>query len=80
MVSRALREAVLSVAANDAGIRALYLFGSRLSGHARPDSDLDLGVLYRHREPLAATLTLEEQLERATDVDVSLTSKISSPA
>lgn len=27
------------------GIRAVYLFGSAASGHARPDSDIDLAVI-----------------------------------
>ena len=29
-----------------AGIRLAYLFGSRVTGRARPDSDLDVAVLY----------------------------------
>ena len=39
------------------------MFGSQSSGQARPDSDVDLGVLYRLRQPLAATLTLEQHIE-----------------
>ena len=39
------------------------MFGSQSSGQARPDSDVDLGVLYGRRRPLAATLTLEQQVE-----------------
>ncbi|MEA1870894.1 MAG: nucleotidyltransferase domain-containing protein [Candidatus Bipolaricaulota bacterium] len=27
------------------GIRAVYLFGSAASGHARPDSDIDLAII-----------------------------------
>lgn len=64
MVSRPILEKVVKVAAADPEIRALYLFGSQPSGRARPDSDLDLGVLYRTRRPLAASLTLEEQIEQ----------------
>jgi predicted nucleotidyltransferase len=29
-----------------AGVRVAYLFGSQVTGRARPDSDLDLAVLY----------------------------------
>lgn len=46
-------------------VRALYLFGSRLTGDARPDSDVDIGVLYRAPEPLETTLALEDTFERA---------------
>ncbi len=63
MVPRPLLDAVLGVVAAEPSIRALYLFGSQLSGDARPDADLDVGVLYRHRQPLAFTLSLEERLE-----------------
>ena len=63
MVSELLLEAVARIAAADPEIRALYMFGSQSSGQARPDSDVDLGVLYRQRQPLAATLTLEQQIE-----------------
>ena len=63
MVSPSLLETVVRVAAADPDIRALYVFGSQSSGQARPDSDVDLGVLYRQRQPLAATLTLEQQIE-----------------
>jgi predicted nucleotidyltransferase len=63
VLSSSLLEAAVQVAAADPEIRALYVFGSQLSGHARSGSDLDLGVLYRHRQPLASTLTLEDQFE-----------------
>jgi predicted nucleotidyltransferase len=63
VVSPSLLETVVRVAAADPEIRALYVFGSQSSGQARPDSDVDLGVLYRQRQPLAATLTLEQQIE-----------------
>jgi predicted nucleotidyltransferase len=35
-----------AVAEGDPDVRALYVFGSRIDGTARPDSDLDVGVLY----------------------------------
>ena len=63
MVSPALVETLVRVAAADPEVRALYVFGSQSSGQARPDSDVDLGVLYGRRRPLAATLTLEQQVE-----------------
>ena len=37
------------------GLLAIYAFGSRAQGTARPDSDLDLAVLVAgYAEPLAA--------------------------
>jgi len=63
MVPRPLLDAVLGVAAAEPSIRALYLFGSQLSGDVRPDSDLDVGVLYRHPQLLAFTVSLEARLE-----------------
>jgi predicted nucleotidyltransferase len=63
MISPSILDALVHVAAAIADIRALYVFGSRSSGQARSDSDLDVGVLYRTRQPLEAALTLEERLE-----------------
>src|SRR5690349_1222364 len=54
---------------------AVYLFGSRARGTARPDSDLDLGLLYA--TPPAATLAaqpyaLADDLRAALGVPVDL--------
>lgn len=67
-----LREALGQLGERHAEVRAIYLFGSRAEGTARPDSDLDLGVLYASPQPLARTLALEEELERALDEKVDL--------
>src|SRR6266850_838720 len=64
MMSASLVDTVVKAAAANPGIRALYLFGSQSSGQARPESDLDLGVLYRSPQPLAAVLALEQQIEQ----------------
>lgn len=65
-------EKVDRVAASHPEVRALYLFGSRGKGDARPDSDLDLGVLFKTPQPLATTLALAEDLERAAGCKVDL--------
>src|SRR5947207_6663589 len=72
MVSGSRLEALLDAAAAHPEIRALYLFGSQSYGEPRSDSDVDLGVLYRSRQPLASVLMLEDQFERilGTRVDV----------
>lgn len=38
------------IAEGDREVCALYVFGSRIDGTARPDSDVDVGVLYRVSE------------------------------
>ena len=42
-----IREAVAGWAVTEPLIRRLYLYGSRAKGTARPDSDIDLAVLFR---------------------------------
>ena len=51
---------------------ALYVFGSRVTGSFRPDSDLDVGVLYSTPRPLERTLALEATLADATGLPVDL--------
>jgi len=53
-------------------VRAVYIFGSQSRGVARPDSDVDLGVLYRSRQALSATLQLERELEQAVGRKIDL--------
>lgn len=67
-VVRVFRE----VAASDASVRALYVFGSRANDSARPDSDVDVGVLFTSPQPLESTLRLAETLERSTGFDVDV--------
>ena len=67
-----LTQSLRAVARRDPGVRALYVFGSRIDGTARPDSDLDVGVLYGTPQPMEKTLVLEEALRRATGVPVDL--------
>ena len=61
-----------AVAESEPAVRALYAFGSRTDGSARPDSDLDAGVLYTSPQPLETTVALEEALHRATGMTVDL--------
>jgi predicted nucleotidyltransferase len=71
-VAEHLVDAIRSAASLQPEVRALYVFGSRSRDDARPDSDLDLGVLYRSRQQLAATLLLEEKLEQIAGMKVNL--------
>lgn len=63
---------ICRVAASHPAVRAVYVFGSQAAGGSRPDSDLDLGVLYRSPQALATTLRLEQELERATGGRIDL--------
>jgi predicted nucleotidyltransferase len=53
-------------------VLAVYMFGSRARDSARPDSDIDLGVLYRVPQTLETTLRIEEELQRAAGSHVDL--------
>ena len=67
-----LARALRAVAERDPSVCALYAFGSQVDGTARPDSDLDIGVLYGSPQPLSKTLGLEEALHRETGARVDL--------
>lgn len=49
-------------------ILAAYAFGSRMAGHERPDSDLDVGY-YLENYSSGATLPLHEELELALGLE-----------
>ncbi len=71
MLPDAWTRSLRAVAERERNVGALYVFGSRIDGAARPDSDLDVGVLYGSRQ-LARTLALKEALHRATGAPVDL--------
>ncbi|HXF71372.1 MAG TPA: nucleotidyltransferase domain-containing protein [Actinomycetota bacterium] len=68
-VEERLRRAA-PAAFEDSGVVFAYLFGSRATGRARPDSDVDVAV-YLDRapaDPLAEALALAGRLEEASGV------------
>ncbi len=72
-IERKLRE-VLSARAEAEGIAAAWLFGSVARGTARPDSDVDVGILYSENRPQ----TLDE-IGRAFDLEEDLTVALGLP-
>ncbi len=62
-----------AVARRDPDVRALYVFGSRIDGTPRPDSDLDVGVLYASPQPLEKTVRFEDALHRTVGLPVDVT-------
>jgi len=67
---------VLSARADAEGLAAAYLFGSLARGSARPDSDVDVGVLYVDAPPPGLEglgFHLEADLERLLGRPVHLT-------
>ena len=51
---------------------AVYLFGSQATGEARPDSDVDLAVLFTEPVGLADLVALETRFEERLDGPVDL--------
>jgi predicted nucleotidyltransferase len=67
----------LAARAEDEGIAAAWLFGSVARGTARPDSDVDVGVLYREDPPrtlagIGRVFGLEEALAEATGLPIQV--------
>lgn len=60
------------VAEKDPRILGLYLFGSLTDGTARPDSDVDIGVLFDGRTRLADRVRLETRLSDTLGRQVDL--------
>lgn len=58
-------ERLQAFGAADPRIQGLYLFGSRATGEERPDSDVDVGVLFRKPQTLHDQLALEVGMEKA---------------
>jgi predicted nucleotidyltransferase len=67
-----LRDPIGRVVEPRPDVRAVYVFGSQSKGDARPDSDVDLGILYRAPQPLSTTLQLELELEQAIGRKIDL--------
>jgi len=68
--------------AHTAGVSAVYLYGSQARGDARPDSDVDVGVLFATPPGptlLGQPLDLEDALERAIGRRVDLVTLNSAP-
>ncbi len=62
-------------------VSSAWLFGSQASGRARPDSDVDIGLLVSQRLTTEELLDLQVQLMRATHndrIDLSLLNDASS--
>ena len=73
-ITRRLRDFFQARAAAE-GIAAAWLFGSVARGTARPDSDVDVGVLFREDPPRSLTgyrFDLEADLEAVAGLPVQL--------
>jgi predicted nucleotidyltransferase len=67
-----VREAARAAIEGRDDVAVVYLFGSVARGDARPDSDVDLGVVYRRPSPDRAhdevAVLLADAVERATGI------------
>jgi len=68
---------LLSARAEEEGIAAAWLFGSVARGTARPNSDIDIGILYREDPPrtlagIGQVFNLEEELTEITDLPIQV--------
>ncbi|MDN3517812.1 nucleotidyltransferase domain-containing protein [Aquisalimonas lutea] len=66
-------QAILEAHADE--IACAYLFGSRATGTERPDSDIDLAVLFRDAQPrrlMGPAVALRGELEEHTGYEVEL--------
>ena len=63
MTPATLSATVTRVAKEDPRILAVYLYGSRSRGEERPDSDVDVGVLYRDPVDVLELLDFESRLQ-----------------
>ncbi len=57
------------------GVSELWLFGSRLRGDARPDSDLDVLVEFEQAPSFFEYIALEDRLSEAAGIKVDLVMK-----
>jgi predicted nucleotidyltransferase len=75
---------LLAARAEKEGIAAAWLFGSVARGTARPDSDVDVGVLYQEDPPrtlagIGQVFNLEEDLTEATDLPIQVVNLNNAP-
>jgi predicted nucleotidyltransferase len=68
---------LLAARAEDEGIAAAWLFGSVARGTARPDSDVDVGILYQEDPPrtlagIGRVYNLEQELTEITDLPIQV--------
>ena len=68
---------LLALRVEEEGIAAAWLFGSVVRGTARPDSDVDIGILYREDPPrtlagIERVYNLEQELTEVTDLPIQI--------
>jgi uncharacterized protein len=75
---------LLAARAENEGIAAAWLFGSVARGTARPDSDVDVGILYQEEPPrtlagIGRVYNLEQELTEITDFPIQVVNLNHSP-
>jgi hypothetical protein len=65
------RETILRIA-GEHGARSVRIFGSRVRGDARPDSDIDLLVEMGHESSLLDIIAIKQDLEELLGIAVDV--------
>lgn len=83
MLSQELPDLIREKLSSSDNVAAVYLFGSQARGSARPNSDVDLGVLYRSppaetllAQPFELQAELAQALRKPVDIVVMNTAPV----
>lgn len=67
-----INQSVISELSHEPGLQVAVLYGTAAAGKLRPDSDIDLAVLYDRPLSVENRLTLLEQLDKRLSMPVDL--------
>jgi len=72
VISQTLTALLAEFCREHSEVRLAYLFGSQARNEARPDSDVDIGIVVRGQEDLLVDLRLADRLSEAVQKPVDV--------